>query len=158
MIRKFLKYFKTVHIDVLIYSMKEADLVALPDIGFTIQKDTAAGKQRYFIMDGDTFVHQSFVFQKVQMLQLIGKKGPAIGDCLTMGDYKGRSIYPYVINHAARELLKHHPEVFIIVISDNVPSVRGIEKAGFKLKASIKAKKILLFYFNVRKQLFATND
>lgn len=159
MIRKFRKYLKIANIDILIYSMKEADLVALPDIGFSIQTDIAAGKKRYFIMDGPTLVHQSFVFEKLNVLKLIGKKGPAIGDCMTMTAYKGRSIYPYVINRMACEMLTVQaiPEVFIIVNSDNISSIRGIEKAGFKHKTGIRAKRFLLFYFDVCKQLPATN-
>jgi hypothetical protein len=41
-------------------------------------------------------------------------------------------------------------EVFIIVNTDNKSSVRGIEKAGFKLHSKIQAKRFLLFYFNLK--------
>lgn len=43
-------------------------------------------------------------------------------------------------------------EVFIIVNSDNRNSIQGIEKAGFKKYASIKARRWLFFYF--KKEIF----
>lgn len=156
MIRKFRKYLKVINIDMHLYGMKKDDFVPFREIGFEIQSEKLHdGRTRYFIMDGAIFVHQSFLFPKLNILKLIGKKGPAIGDCLTMTEYKGQSIYPYVINHIAGEMLvkQNLPEVFIVVISDNISSIRGIEKAGFKLKAKIKAKRFLLFYFNIDKQI-----
>ncbi|HMI08020.1 MAG TPA: hypothetical protein VK528_10770 [Flavobacterium sp.] len=155
MIRKIWKYLKEVNIDILIYSMKEGDLIAPPDISFEIKTEALSyGKRRYFINDKGILVHQSFLFNCLNVLKLIGEKGPAIGDCLTVSQYKGRSIYPFVISYIATELLvgQKYPEVFIIVNSDNISSIRGIEKAGFKLHTAIKAKRFLLFYYNVHKK------
>ncbi|HLA56883.1 MAG TPA: hypothetical protein VK623_12325 [Flavobacterium sp.] len=154
MIKKLRKYLKVADIDVLIYSMAAADLVALPDIGYEIQKQTLPDSRvQYFIMDHGISIHQSYLFVKLYLLRLIGKKGPAIGDCVTIPEYKGKSIYPFVINHIAHEMLveKKYPEVFIIVNTDNANSIRGIEKAGFKLYAKIKANRFLLFYYNLEK-------
>lgn len=157
MIRKFRKYLKVVHIDILVYSMRVEDLAVLPDIGFAIDASAVNdSKTRYEITDNGLSVHRSFLFNRVHVLRLIGKKGPAVGDCVTIPEYKGRSIYPFVINYIAHELLEKQKlsEVFIIVNPDNAASIRGIEKAGFQLHARVKAKRFLLFYFNVSKQLF----
>lgn len=156
MIKKLRRYLRVVPIDILIYSMRKAEWAALPEIGFVVDSEKLSdGRTRYFIMDKGTFVHQSFLFPKLNVLKLIGKKGPAIGDCVTEAAYKGRSIYPYVINKMAGEMLANPncPEVFIIVNSDNASSMRGIEKAGFRLHAQIKAKRFLLFYFNRDSQM-----
>ncbi|MFT3795370.1 hypothetical protein [Flavobacterium sp.] len=157
MIRKFRKYLKVVDIDMQIYSMTKADWSALAEIGMEVQTEQLSdGRTRYFIMDQDIFAHQSFLFPKLNILKLIQKKGPAIGDCVTMADYKGRNIYPYVINRIAGEVLAKgkHPEVFIVVTSNNARSIRGIVKAGFRLHTSIKAKRFLLYYFNLDLQKF----
>ncbi len=87
------------------------------------------------------------------MLRLKYKKGPAIVECFTNEEFKGNSIYPFVINHIAKEeILKNkQKEVFIIVNSDNISSIKGIEKAGFELYTKIKANRFLFFHYNVTK-------
>jgi RimJ/RimL family protein N-acetyltransferase len=149
MIRKFFKYLKVTPIDVRIYVMTADNIATLTAPGFEIQTDIQSGKKRYFITDHGKFVHASFIFDKLNLLSILGKDGPAIGDCVTSADYRGRSIYPTVINLAAKDLLASGtPEVFIVVNSGNVSSIRGIEKAGFRPFADVKAKRFLLFYFD----------
>ncbi|HEY6142795.1 MAG TPA: hypothetical protein VIV55_05100 [Flavobacterium sp.] len=151
MIKKYLKYLKTVSIDILIYRMTEANLSALSDVEFDIQKESLPkSKKRYFITENGVVVHNSFLFEKVHVLKLLQKNGPVIGDCYTNPNYRGKSIYPFVINYIAKELIEQNKirEVFIIVNSDNVNSIRGIGKAGFEYYASIKAKRWLFFYFD----------
>ncbi len=151
MIKKYLKYFRIARIDVQVYRMTKDDVAAVGPIDFTVESDVRDGKRRYFINDSGNFVHNSFVFPKLRLLKLLGKTGPAIGQCVTNPQYRGRSIYPHVINLAARkELSNGKSEVFIIVNSDNASSIRGIEKAGFKFYASVTAKRFLMFYFDVR--------
>lgn len=148
--KKLLRYFKVKAIDVLVYRMVEPTAVPIPEIPYTITIKNTDGKTKYEILDNGKFVHESFVFQKLHLLKILGKTGPAIGQCATSENYRGQAIYPFVINRIASEILsgKTAREVFIIVNSDNIPSIRGIEKAGFNLYAKIKAKRFLLFYFD----------
>ena len=87
------------------------------------------------------------------MLRLKYKKGPAIVECFTNEEFKGKSIYPFVINYIAKDVIinNNQKEVFIIVNSDNVSSIRGIEKAGFTIHTKIKANRFLFFHYNVTK-------
>lgn len=155
---KYLKYLKIISIDVLVYRMTETNLLILPDLEFKIQKSLLKGKTEYSITENRILVHRSFLYEKIHLLKLLQKKGPAIGNCYTNPECRGKSIYPFVINYIATELIKEdkNRQVFIIVNSDNVNSIRGIEKAGFEYYASIKAKRWLFFYFdkkiNVMKQ------
>ena len=75
-----------------------------------------------------------------------------IGDCTTDPAYRGKSIYPFVINRIATEIIREgiYPEVFIIVNRNNASSIRGIEKAGFEFYSSIETRRFLLFYFNTK--------
>ena len=144
-------------IDLLIYRMKTDDIIDLPIIPFQIDKgNTKTGKTRFSITDKGVFVHESFLFTKLHVLRLFKKNGPAIGDCVTAVAYKGKSIYPFVINYIAKKALVENEtsEVFILVTPENLSSIRGIEKAGFKLYSKVKAKRFLLFYFKVQKKLF----
>ncbi len=149
---KLLKYAKVKPIHVLVYRMDPNSVSSLEPTEFEVVKSQLPdGKTRFSLTDNGIFVHNSFVFPKIRLLKLLRKNGPAIGDCVTSADYRGRAIYPKVINGIARELLsKGEKEVFIVVNHDNVSSIRGIEKAGFEWFAEIRAKRWLFFYFSVR--------
>jgi len=151
MIKKYLKYFRIVTIDVLVYSMSKEDILPFTDLGYAIQtKILSNGKRRYSIEENGVTVHSSFLFNKLNILRLLQKEGPAIGDCFTNPIYRGKSIYPFMISHISKELLVENKskEVFIIVNNGNISSIRGIEKTGFKKITSIKTRRWLFFYFN----------
>jgi hypothetical protein len=155
MFGKYRKYLKVTTIDMLVYAMTQDDIAVAPPIldpGFIVSQATLPdGKKLYSITEKGQTVHKSFVFEKLRLLRLIGKDGPAIGDCYTNEDYRGKAIYPFVINKIARDLLSSGvAEVFIIVGRDNHSSIRGIEKAGFHLHSEIKAKRFLLFFYSVK--------
>lgn len=57
-----------------------------------------------------------------------------IFDCRTHESARGKGLYPEMINYLANEFPQDngiHGTPFIDVVSDNTPSIRGIEKAGF---------------------------
>jgi len=154
MIKKLLKYFKVIDIDIVIYVMREDAVADFPVLDYTIEQEAVSrNKKRYFIKVDDKVVHESFLFEKLFVLQIIGKTGPTIGDCRTIEAFKGKSIYPYVINQIAREeiLKNQRKEVFIIVNPSNLSSIKGIEKAGFRLHTKVKAKRFLFFHFRIEK-------
>jgi hypothetical protein len=134
--------------------MREEALADFPALDYCIEQQTVSrNKKRYFIKVADKVIHESFLFEKLFVLSLIGKTGPTIGDCRTVEAFKGKSIYPFVINYIAREeiLKNHRKEVFIIVHPNNLSSIKGIEKAGFQLHTKVKAKRFLFFHFNIKK-------
>jgi hypothetical protein len=150
MTNKYLKYLRIVTIDVIVYRIDKENIFSFPDLDFTIQIEILPkGKKIYFIKEKEVLIHSSFLFDKLNILRLIQKKGPAIGDCYTNPDYRGNSIYPFVISYISNETLLENKikEVFIIVNNNNRSSIRGVEKAGFEKVAKIKAKRWLLFYF-----------
>jgi len=156
MFRKLFKYLKVIDIDVLIYSMTKDTIVEFTVLDYTIQSEVInERKKNYFIQIKDKIIHRSSLFKSIFLLQLIQKKGPVIGECYTKEEFKGKSIYPFVINYIAREsiLKNNQKEVFIIVNSDNISSIRGIEKAGFKLHTKIQASRFLFLHYHVKKSL-----
>ena len=149
--RKALNLLKIKNIDILVYGMSAMPFNKPQPINYTIETEAVdANKNRYFIINDNKLVHSSILFNKIHILKLLNKTGPAIGDCVTIPEYRGKSIYPFVIHHIACETLKHKPEVFIIVNSNNINSIRGIEKAGFRLYAKIKTKRFLSFYYQTK--------
>ncbi len=154
MFKKIVKYLKVIQIDVFIYSMTSETIFEFQQLEYKIESEIISPKKKkFYIKIEGNIIHQSFLFKKLFLLRLINKSGPAIGECNTNREFKGKSIYPFVINHIAREeiLENNKKEVFIIVNRDNISSIRGIEKAGFKLYAKIKANRFLFFHFNVKK-------
>lgn len=153
MLNKYLKYFRIVKIDIQIYSMTLDTITQFKDIDYQIQSEQVSKNvKRYFIEDHNKMIHQSFLYNSLNILKLIGKNGPAIGNCLTLSEYRGKSIYPYVINKIAQEVLQvnNQKEVFVLVNTSNLNSIKGIEKAGFQLHSQVKATRFLLYYFNLK--------
>ena len=149
--KKILRQFKILKVDILIYSLKKEDYEAFSIPNYTIEENNVNLKKRlFFIKNNDQIIHKSFLFSSLHLLHVLKKKGPAIGDCVTNSNFKGQSIYPYVINFIAHKLLfdEGKQEVFIVVNSNNTSSIKGIEKAHFKLRTSLKATKFLGIYFN----------
>lgn len=144
---KLKRLFKVVSIEVRVYRMTQAPAL-LEELPFPVTQ--SGGKDVcYELLDQGQFVHRSFLYHRLRVLSLLGKVGPAIGNCVTSEAYRGQSIYPKMIARIAADALSRGvKEVFIIVNTDNVASIRGIEKAGFELFATVKAKRFLLFYFD----------
>lgn len=151
MLKKILRQFKPSRYDILVYRMRAGDPVAVADPGLACSiEDTPRGGKKYVLTDDGVVVHQSLLFPKLRLLQLLGKTGPAIGDCVTHEQYRGRSIYPFVINRMAVDALgAGSTEVFIIVGTDNASSIRGIEKAGFRKMARIRTSRRFGRYWKV---------
>lgn len=148
---KFWKNLKLIKIDVVIYRMTKETMIPFPDLGFEIISELISKrKKKYCINNNGVLVHQSFLYIKVFLLKLIQKKGPVIGDCYTNPEYRGKSIYPFVIQTIAKEVLQNSKKtaVFMIVNQDNLSSIKGIEKVGFTKFASINAQRWLCFYFD----------
>lgn len=152
--KKLTRYLRIVEIDILVYRMTEIG-PSPGELPYVVNEESSTKSVSYAIFDNGKFVHRSFLYAQVHVLKLLGKFGPAIGNCVTSEDYRGQSIYPKMIYRIATGLLgKGVGEIFIIVNSDNIASIRGIEKAGFELFASVKAKRFLLFYFDKKIHFF----
>lgn len=137
----------------MVYKISADDFKTLGDIGYNvIKKKKTPNKTKYKIIENEVLIHESAVYKKLFFLRIINKVGPAIGDCFTNPDYRGKSIYPLMLNKISKELLfqKKYREVFVIVDHDNINSIKGIEKAGFKLFSKIKTTRFLFFYLNTK--------
>jgi CelD/BcsL family acetyltransferase involved in cellulose biosynthesis len=73
----------------------------------------------------------------------LGKPAVIIYDCWTPSDMRGKGYYPTVIREIVRLDETRGTEHYIYCRSDNLPSVRGIIKAGFKLRYRMRRTCIL---------------
>jgi predicted GNAT family N-acyltransferase len=105
------------------------------------------------LLKNNDLIHRSRVFFKSNLLDNFNFSKPyvIIGDCFTDDRYRGRGIYPLVIRYLADIYCKEN-QVYILVSPDNLSSIKGIEKAGFRFMANLQGIRILFFY--IQKKVF----
>jgi hypothetical protein len=85
----------------------------------------------YAVSDRGKLVHVSLVFRHNLMARQLGfRKVLTIGNCFTDEEYRGQGLYPAVL----RRIRADFPDrAFVVFVEpDNVASVRGLERAGFR--------------------------
>jgi RimJ/RimL family protein N-acetyltransferase len=76
-----------------------------------------------------------------------------VGPCMTQAEARGRSIYPRVLRQAVHTLrAQGHGPFYIYAATTNAPSLRGIEKAGFR-RLGVYTGRRALFNLLVRGRL-----
>ncbi|MBO0602550.1 hypothetical protein I2483_12860 [Sporosarcina sp. E16_3] len=76
--------------------------------------------------------------------------------CETAPIARGKNVYPLVISEVAKEFLDK--DVLICVNKKNIPSIKGVNKAGFKPKHMIKVFSILGLVLKWKKNLKGVED
>nr|WP_287938010.1 hypothetical protein [Algoriphagus sp.] len=101
----------------------------------------------YLITSKEILIHRSRVFFNSNLLNNFNFAKPyvIIGDCLTDDRFRGKGIYPLVIQYLAQAAFPLY-QTFILVSPDNVSSIKGIEKAGFLFMARLQGLRIFNFY------------
>lgn len=102
-------------------------------------------------MDG-WCVHRSWVQKYPKQVELhfslpyqLKENEMYIHYCETFDDYRGKNIYPHVLSTITKDFSEY--DVLINVEQNNIPSIKGIEKAGFKKYKTFKVIGILGFTF-----------
>jgi RimJ/RimL family protein N-acetyltransferase len=78
-------------------------------------------------------VHYSVVLPKFFKFPFLRSDDFEIGPCWTDSAYRGKNIYPAVITHIVKRLKKEGRLFFMLTHVENIPSQKGIEKAGFHI-------------------------
>jgi|ERR1700690_3110810 len=117
------------------------------------------GVKDFFIYKDDGLIgHISWVYYRGdpnRIIDLAADEGE-IKYSLTLPQFRGQGIYPAVLTRIQRVLLENGcKRAFICVKEDNQPSIRGIEKAGFKFLTRINLLKVLGVQISKR---YATNS
>ena len=105
------------------------------------------GVKDFFIYKDDGVIgHISWVYYRGdpnRIIDLAVDEGE-IKYALTLPQFRGRGIYPAALIRIQRFLQENGcKRIFICVKEDNRPSIRGIEKAGFKFLTKIDLLKVL---------------
>ena len=76
----------------------------------------------------------------------LGARECEIRFCLTLPEYRGRGLYPGALRAIQRYLKRRgYERCFICVRDDNLSSIRGIEKSGFRLAGRMNLRKVFGF-------------
>ena len=92
------------------------------------------GKYRVWcVYDEAKIIHTSYVVPKCGKFSFLDKDDFEIGPCYTDTVYRGKGIYPAILFSISLNVAKNDGNIYMIVDSDNKSTIRGIEKAGFKI-------------------------
>ena len=72
-----------------------------------------------------------------------------IGPCYTEPDHRGKGIYRNVLRAIHADSCRKHRRAYMIVDEENLPSIKGIESAGFTLVGAVERSKLWKIYRRV---------
>lgn len=136
-------------------SAKEYNLPPIGDFRDGLKKGGAV----FLLLDGKNIIHGSKVILDKDFAAIndrIFKRFKSqdagyIGPCFTHPAYRGKGLYTYVLLKICDFLKEKGKErAFICTKTNNLASMRGIEKAGFRIKYEIGLLKILFFDFLIK--------
>jgi RimJ/RimL family protein N-acetyltransferase len=120
-----------------------------------LQCDRYDGVKDFFTYEENgTIGHISWLYYSKdpnRILQL-GEDECEIKFCLTRQQFRGRGLYPAALQAAQRYLKdKGYKRCFICAREDNIPSIRGIAKAGFLRVGEVRFQKLFGFQITAKR-------
>jgi hypothetical protein len=90
----------------------------------------------FLARSGQQYVHSTFVTRtwlyRREIPIMVESRALMFGPCFTEDAFRGRAMYPRMLQYAVNFLRNRQYGPFYICVSpDNLASIRGIEKAGF---------------------------
>ena len=102
------------------------------------------GKSYIYYCTDDTrkVVHTSYVIPKCIKFPFLMNDDYEIGPCMTIHEYRGRGIYPQVLNYITYSCGGGDTKFYMLVNPTNKSSIKGIKKANFKLCEKVIVTKL----------------
>ena len=105
------------------------------------------GKARlYCYRQNGALVHTSYVIPKCYKFPFLSKYDYEIGPCFTYPQFRGKGYYPQMLKYICSNIGTEKTVFYMIVDANNIPSIKGIEKAAFQRCGNIKKTKIMKRY------------
>ena len=111
-------------------------------------KIPTADRMLYVMVDDETggLIHTAAVMFSTLLPARFGYDPfvPVIGDCHTRAPYRAHRVYPHVLGHILKDLRKCRlaSTAYVLVSPRNLPSIAGIERAGFKRVARLQGWRV----------------
>lgn len=90
--------------------------------------------------------HTSYVVPKCFKFSFLKKGDYIIGPCYTKAEHRGKGIYPQMLGYICSNVGSKSTVFYMSVDENNFPSVKGIEKAGFKNCGTVKKTRLFKRY------------
>lgn len=101
----------------------------------------------FYIKSADgKILHTSYVLPKCAKFPFMEKGDFEIGPCHTARSARGQGLYGKVLGHITSDRRFRNAQFYMIVKENNLPSIRGIEKANFIFDGYVKPTRILKRY------------
>lgn len=100
----------------------------------------------FYVNDPETgrVIHTSYVMGRSSKFPFMGKQDIHIGPCQTDPEQRGKGIYKAVLRHITRQAA--YKNAYMIVAESNLPSIKGIERAGFRHIGTVERSGLLKIY------------
>ena len=106
-----------------------------------IDSKLSSNNECYAVFVDGELAHVTWLFKKKLLTKQLGEKNVNnAGDSFTSDQYRGKGIYTHVLKTIAERANK---DIIIYVDADNFPSIKGIERAGFKKRYSFTIWRLL---------------
>lgn len=119
-------------------------------IRLLFQVMTFGKAQIYYVRVGNDIIHTSYVIPACAKFPFMDRDDLEIGPCYTYPAFRGKGIYPKVLSEICRRRGNDTSSFYMIVDETNLPSIKGIEKAGFVRCGSVQKSRIGKSYNLVR--------
>ena len=96
--------------------------------------------------EDNKIAHTTYLIPKCRKFDFMGSSDWEIGPCITAREFRGQGIYPKVLNHITSSFGNNETIFYMIVEENNLSSIKGIEKAGFKRCGLVQKTKWLKQY------------
>lgn len=147
------KYFSLKRISLLLFQFNENEPIKY-DAGCNFNVEVLKEKKvvKYKVWIKNELAHESTVYFDSLLLNTFKFKKPylLIGNCFTNEKFRGQNIYPFVLNKIAKDY-NNLERVYVLVNPENIPSIKGIKKAGFILLNKLFTYRFFIFHFNKMK-------
>jgi hypothetical protein len=145
--RKLLRFVRPQVIDQLLYviSLSDHDSRHAAKVPLEIAKFADKSVTRYDALVDGKVVHHTVVRRDTLLPVQFGfEPFPVLGESVTSPAFRGLGIYPHVLGQILADLKQSGSDssVFMLVAPDNAASIRGIERAGFRLLARLRGMRL----------------
>lgn len=121
---------KNVNEKLMVNKVKPSWFASLHSFIWSIETLICGDYVEYQLWRDDKLVSKAEVVSWIPQFPFMPKNGLHVGPCFTIKDERGRGYYPYLLNRIVLD--NPSKECYMIVSPKNIPSTKGVLKAGFR--------------------------
>ena len=100
--------------------------------------------QVFYIFEGDKVVHFSNILPKIFKYSFMNKNDIQVANCYTAPMFRGKRLFPFALSVIGDKF--KNTDVWVGAREDNLASIKGIKRAGYRMVARVYKTKFLGIY------------